>query len=147
MIPRRPLAGGEVFGKGLEVPGNPIQDREVDLFDPGEDLLHGFSAARVGRRQAEAAVAANHGSDAVEAGGGGEGIEGDLGIVVGMRIDEARRDDASLGLEYAARLRSGNAADVRDPAVCDGDVRDAPGRPRSIDHDSVGAEQLGYGIS
>jgi hypothetical protein len=54
-----------------------------------------------------------------------------------VSVDDARRDDAAVGVDDVACLRSAQAADRRDLAVPYADVAPIAGKPGSIDHDAV----------
>ena len=80
-----------------------------------------------GRGEREAAVAADGRGDPVERGGACRGIPRQLGVVVGVDVDEARRHDEPTGVDDVRR-----PADVvgRDEAaVTYGDVSNARREP------------------
>ena len=54
------------------------------------------------RGEGERAVAVDDGRDAVLEGGPGLSIPEQLGVEMGMGIDEARRDDAACGVDLEA---------------------------------------------
>ena len=73
-------------------------------------------------RQGEAAVAHQHRRHALKAGAGADRIPEDLGVHVSVAIDEARRDDAALGVERLLGGGAVDAADLGDLAVLHTDV-------------------------
>ena len=74
-----------------------------------------------GGREADAAVAHDHGGDAVPDRRREQRVPGDLAVVVGVHVDEAGRDREAGGVELLAPgLVDG--ADRGDAAVVDGDV-------------------------
>jgi hypothetical protein len=81
---------------------------------------------RTDRREAEAAIADDDGRDAVLARRGDEGIPVDLGVVVGVDVDEAGRHERAVGLEDAPRSLARATADLDDAIAVDPDVA----RPR-----------------
>ena len=74
------------------------------------------------RREAEAAVAEHHRGDAVPAGDRAVRVPADLGVVMGVQIDEARRDDQAVGVDDFLGEARRASADLRDLAVLDPDV-------------------------
>ena len=67
------------------------------------------------RREAEAAVADHHRRDAVPARQRAVRVPEDLGVVVGVQVDEARRDDQAVGVEHLVGLVGADLADLGDP--------------------------------
>ena len=57
------------------------------------------------RGEAEAAVAEHHRGDAVPAGDRAVRVPADLGVVVGVQVDEAGRDDQPVGVDDPRRRR------------------------------------------
>src|SRR6266581_9796510 len=86
--------------------------------------------------QREAAVAHDDRGDAVVARRGPEGIPEDLGVHVGVAVDEAWRDDEPVGVDDLARPLA-DAADRIDPAVAHADVGRVRRQTGSIDHHPV----------
>ena len=85
--------------------------------------------------EAEAAVAKHDGGDAVPAGDRAVGVPLDLGVVVGVEVDEAGRDDQPFGVEHLVGVGGAHgAADLRHAAVFDADIGLEPGHSRAIDH-------------
>ena len=60
------------------------------------------------------------------AGEGAVGVPEDLGVVVGVEVDEAGGDVEAVGVEHLARVARRDAADLGDDPVPDGDVRAIP---------------------
>ena len=94
-------------------------------------LRHAFDAAQhpgeprhvlgLRGREREAAVAREHGGDAVPRRRRGDGVPVELDVVVRVRVDEARRHERAVGVDRA-RGRAVAAADARDAAVAHADV-------------------------
>ena len=57
------------------------------------------------------------------------GIPADLGVVVGVQIDEARGHDEPVGVDHPVRRALGAATDLGDPAVLDPEVAAEPRAP------------------
>src|SRR5439155_24554483 len=92
----KPTPGGRVqvlrkaFPVPREAPGEDIVRNGLDVDEvPGRDLTLGGLA----RRQADAAIAHEHGGHAVPRRAGDERVPADLRVVVRMRIDEDRRNN------------------------------------------------------
>src|SRR5439155_335693 len=83
-------------------------------------------------RERVAAVPGHTGGDAVIARRGGEGLEGELRVVVRVDVDDAGHDDEPAGVDRAAR--AGEPSDVGDEAVADADVGAAHGEAGAV-HD------------
>src|SRR5215472_9022372 len=107
-----------------------------DVLGPLEIADH-QGAVRLGAGcESEAAVTHHDASDAVPAGGGPERIPEDLGVHVGMAVNEARGDDATFGVDdLAGRLT--DAANGGDAPLFDADVGAIPRQSRAVHHPAV----------
>jgi len=95
------------------------------------------ASVRLGARgEREAAIAHDDAGDAVPAGGGAERVPEDLGVHVGVPVDEAGRDDLAVGVDDLAR-RLPDAANAGDAAALDADVGAVLGQPGAIHHPAV----------
>ena len=90
----------------------------------------------------EAAVAHDHAGDAVLAGRGGVRVPEQLGVVVGVGVDEAGADDPVAGIEGLGGLGSGKVAYGRDSPVGHANVGTHTGRSRSVDHRAARDQQV-----
>jgi hypothetical protein len=91
----------------------------------------------------EPAVARERGGDTVVARGDRVGIERDLRVVVGVQVDDARRDDPPVGVDRARGARAiGHVSDRDDPAARDRDVGAPPREPRAVDHDAAADHEV-----
>jgi hypothetical protein len=93
---------------------------EGRLFDVFDDLEHGDELCRsIGfdRRQGQGAIACHDGRHAVFKGRRGEAIPAQLGVEVGVNIDEARRDNLACRVNNPCRpeIDSGRVADATVP--------------------------------
>ena len=123
----------EEGGKALPVPRQPAaQHRRRHPLDLGEQRRHPLAVLGAAGRDRVAAVPGHHGGDAVIARRGGEGLEGELRVVVRVDVDDAGHDDEAVGVDGAARARE--AADVGHEAVADADVGAAHGEAGAV-HD------------
>src|SRR6185503_1100907 len=84
------------------------------------------------RGQRESAIAHDDGGHTVPAGAAPDAIPRDLGVHVGVTVDEAWRDDQAVGVERALGRRP-NPPDLDDPAVLDCDVAAIARASRAID--------------
>jgi hypothetical protein len=93
----------------------------------GLDTRHGQhrALAQLGthRRESEATVADHDGRDAVPARQRQVRIPEQLGVVVRVEVDEARRHDLSAGVEDARGVRAAQPANPGDTTARDADVR------------------------
>ena len=71
------------------------------------------------------------------AGEGAVGIPEQLGVVVGVQVDEARRDMQAAGVDDAARVRAVEMADLGDHPVLDGDVGSIARGPRAVEDEPI----------
>jgi hypothetical protein len=108
--------------------GHPVP-RHAGLHGGKRDCLdarHGEHGAlafgRPHRREAEAAVADHNRGDAVPARERAIGIPEQLGVVVGMQVDEARRHDQAAGVDDMVGVGGADVADLGDAAILDADV-------------------------
>jgi hypothetical protein len=86
-------AGREELLKSLElVPAHPGKRLNRHVLDPREDALEEIDVGLSARRDRETTIARQDRRHTMEAGHRRIGIERDLRIIVGMRIDDARRD-------------------------------------------------------
>ena len=105
--PEPPFPAGQEFGEGLEVPvdgGEGHRGHPLDLGEhPGQVVP---LVGPVGRHR-EAAVPGQHGGDPVIAGRGGVGLEGELGVVVGVGVDDPGGHMETVGVDHLGRRRRG----------------------------------------
>src|SRR5688500_9397287 len=92
-----------------------------DRLDAGEHLSEGVLVVGPGGCEGEATVAHDDTGHTVVAGGGAEGVPGDLGVVMGMVVDEARGDSEAGGVD-GPMGGAGRLADLHDLAILHGDV-------------------------
>ena len=105
--------------------------------------------ARAHRREADAAVAHDHRGDAVPARRREQRVPGDLAVVVGVDVDEARRDQQAVGVDVrraAASSSSPGVADLGDAAVVDGDVGGPGVGTGAVDQRAAADHELVHGV-
>ena len=91
-------------------------------------------APRPERREAHPAVAGDHRGDALAGLGRHVAVDQQQVVVVGVGVDEARRDDAPGGVDGPRGLRAGEVADGSDAIARNGDIGPRPRRARAVDH-------------
>src|SRR5206468_4226652 len=87
-------------------------------------------------RDADAAIAHHHGGDAVPRRGRDRAVPANLRVVVGVRIDEARRHDQPVGIDGALGALA-DLADLGHLAAGNGDVGLVALGARAVDHGAV----------
>ena len=137
----------EVLAVGLPVPGERVED------GVGRDVLDALHHRRergpiVGAagRERHAAVPHDHARDAVPAARRADRVPGDLGVEMGVDVDEAGRHEPALGIDLASTGRI-DAAVVRvddrdDHVTADGDVGDTARRAGSVHHGAVSNDDV-----
>ena len=129
-MPIFPRIEREELGEALEaVDRDALEGAGVHALDPGEQLDEPRRVAGLQRRDREAAVAGDHGGDAVEAARRAVGLEGELRVVVRVRVDDARRHHLAGGVDHPGALARVDEADGGDAPVADADVGRRRGRP------------------
>ena len=117
MSQRRCGQGIEIVGEALPVPRHALAHHQLgDVLDAFHDLDQRVAVLRPAGREADAAIAHHHGGHAVARGRREALVPGRLPVIVGVDVDEARRDGQALGVDLLAP-GAGNAADGGDAAV------------------------------
>lgn len=142
-----PFEGVEVLAEGGPGPVDAFLQRgERHAFDPRHHppgVVGVLGPVGVERGEGEPAVAARDGGDAVVHGGGGVGVPEELGVVVGVRIDEAGGEDEPVGVLAGDGLFGDGPrlGDDDDPAAPDTDVGGVRG-PAGAVHDGRAADEV-----
>ena len=111
-----------VVRKALPRPGDAgAQHGLRNVLDAFHELDQAEMIVRFARREADAAIAHDRGGDAVLGRGGDVLAPGHLSIIVGVDVDEARRDQLAPGVDLFLALGR-NLADLGDAAVLDRDI-------------------------
>ena len=84
---------------------------------------------------------------AMEGGGVAQRIPGDLGVVVGVGVDDAGRHDQALGIDHPVRGLVPDPADGDHPAVGDGDVGMSPRHAGAVDDEPSTDDEVVHGCS
>src|SRR5207302_3206220 len=94
------LEGGEELGEALPGPGQAgLEDRLAHALDAGKHAHQEIAVRGPVGRQGEAAVATDDGGDAVPDAAGGQRLEGELGVVVGVDVDNAGGDHEAVRVD------------------------------------------------
>ena len=93
----------EVLGERLPLPRQALVEGDAgDVLDALHQLDQAVVVGRAHRREPDAAVAHHGRRDAVPARRGQLGVPRGLAVVVGVDVDEARRDQGAVGVDLAA---------------------------------------------
>jgi hypothetical protein len=135
---RPPLDGVEVLAEVLPLPRDAFGHRRAgDVLDALHQLDQPLAAVGAGGREPDTAVAHHRGRHAVPRRRRQPLVPAGLGVVVGVDVDEPRRDEAPVGIELVASGSVDARLDRRHDAVVDGDVGVAAGCSRSVDDEAV----------
>jgi len=114
--------GGEVFGKGLELPIDPGSQRaDVHALDDREVAHDQVAEMRRRRHDPETAIAGYDGRYAQRWRGRQGRVPGDLRVVMGMDVDDARHQGQSAGVDDFSSV-SADLANGGDAPISDGDI-------------------------
>jgi len=142
--------GIEILWEALPVPRHALAHHQLgDVFDALHDLDEGVAVLWPAGREAYAAIAHHHGGDAVARGRHEALVPGRLSVVVGVDVDEARRDGEPLGVDLLT-AGAGKAAEGRDAAVLDAHIGLARLISRTVEQGAVADDKIelgGQGIS
>ena len=98
-----------------------VERRAGNVLDAFHQLDQALAVLDLDRREAHAAIAHHRRGDAVPARGLQVRIPGRLAVIMGVDVDEARRDQQALGVDLLGGA-AGHLADGGDLAVLHGDV-------------------------
>jgi hypothetical protein len=124
---------GEIFPRPFEGLGEGFRRHFLDLLEHADDPL---AIGCLERRQRQRAVAGHDGRDAMFERRARGTVPQHLHVEMGVRIDEARRDDATLRIDGAFRIAT-DIADGGDPAILHGHVGELSFGTGAIDHKAV----------
>ena len=138
----------EILREGLERPVMPrpaSQRVEAHALDLLERLHDQLAMDRLGRRDAEAAIADHRRGDAMPGRDAEHAVPQDLGVVVRVHVDEARRDDLAGGVDGRVGRPVG-LAQGHHLAVLDAEVAREAGLARAVDDRAArDLEVVGHG--
>ena len=135
-LERQRIERVEVLGEGLEGPRDALREGvERHALDVLQHPHDGVAVGRTRRCEPEAAVAHDHGGDAVPRRGGEVGVPQDLGVVVGVRVDEAGRQHEAVEVDHRGAVEGlGLPAHRLDQPVGHHDGRVARRCGGAVDH-------------
>ena len=117
------------------------------LLDQPEHAREAVALRLADRRHAQRAVAGDHGGDAVLDRREHQRVEQQLGVEVGVRVDEARGDDVAAGVDDPlGRHAVERPADADDAPVVDADVAEVAGQAGAVDDQSVADDEV-HGVA
>ena len=131
----------QVLGKGLEAPRDAgLQHAERHALDLGQVAHRDVAVGGLARRDGEAAIADHGRRHAQRRRGPNLRIPGDLGIEMGVAVDDARHQRQAVGLDHLAGRHLERAAHGCDAACADGHVADHGCAARAVE-DQCAAEK------
>ena len=143
--PEIPLELAEIVAEAGPVPGEAVLERhQRHALDLGHHPPDVVVVGRLDRSQRESAVAPDHRGHPVQVRRGRGRIPEQLGVVVGVGVDDARRHHQTFGIELDGALLV-DLADRRDPAVPDADVGPASRGPGAVDDQAVSDHVVEHG--
>ena len=132
----------EILAERFPRPVEALVERGAgNILDAFHQLDQALAVLALHRREAHAAVAHHGRRDAVPARGLEIGIPGRLAVIVGVDVDEARRDQQPLGRDLFP-ARAGDLADGRDPTVLHRDVGLARAAARAVGDRAAANDQI-----
>ena len=135
----------EIVGKTLPVPGHALAHYQLgNVLDAFHHLHQRVAILRAAGREADAAIAHQHRRHAMSRRGREAVVPGDLAVILGVDVDEARRHRETLGVDLLAACAF-DAAHGGDPAVLNGNVGLARLGSGAIDHGAVAHHQIVLG--
>ena len=120
--PQPALPTRQELREGLERPVDAVECLGGHPLDLGEQPGEEGPVLEPGRCHRESAVSSEHGGHPVEAGRRGVGVPGDLGVVVGVGVDDARGYHLAGGVELLVCAVLGQIAHRRHAAVHHADI-------------------------
>ncbi len=131
------------LGEGLPGPGQAVGHHDAgNVLDPGHHVDEHVVVLLAARREADAAVAHHHRGHSVRRRRGQALRPDGLAVVVGVQVDEARRDQQSGGVDLP---RGGLAVDVADgfyDPVLHGYVADVRLTSQPVDDGAIADEEV-----
>jgi hypothetical protein len=137
--------GIEKVGEAVPVPGEAVFQHDLgDVLDAFHQVDQHVVLIGMAGREAHAAIAEQHGRDAVPGRGRQPLAPAHLRVVVGVDVDEARRHQFAARVDLFGAFRQ-VPADGRDLAVAHGEVGLVGIAARSVDDRAVADHQTGRG--
>ena len=127
-------------GDGLDIVRHALEAEVFEATQQVEGRRRRLHPAEGNRRKAYAAVPGDHGRHALTDLGDHVGADKDRVVVVGVGVDEARRDNAAGGVDLARAARVPDSTGFRDganPVAPERHIGAPPWRARAVDHLAV----------
>ncbi len=139
------LEPSEVLAEGGPVPVDPVfEGDQRHAFDLGHHPADVVVVLLLDRGEGESAVSGDHRGDAVQVGRGRRRVPEQLGVVVGVGVDDPGGDDESGGIELGGPgLLHG--ADGDDHPVLDPDIGQEAGGAGAVDDGAVADHVVEHG--
>ena len=121
-----------------------VERRAGNVLDAFHQLDQALAVLGLHRREADAAIAHHHRGDAVPARGLQTRVPGRLAVVVGVDVDEARRDQQALGVDL---LGARAATPCRPRRSCRPSTATSASRSagaRAVDHRAAADDQIEF---
>ena len=139
---RQPIDRVVVLGVRLPVPCQPVENRIArNVLDALHHLGERRAVLGTTRRERDSAVAHDDARHPVPTARGADRIPGELRIEVRVDVDEARRDEPTLGIDLTSTRAVDPAVvqsdDLGDPVGLDADVRTSRRSARAVDDGAV----------
>ena len=135
----------EILSEGFPPPGDAIVQRSAgNIFDALHQRDEFVFATGAHRRETDTAVAHHHGGDAMPATGREGFVPAHLTVVVGVNVDEARRQEIACGVDHPVRVAGSAGAmhDLSDVATVDDKAAGESWGARAVDDACVANDQV-----
>ena len=120
-----------------------VERRAGNILDAFHQLDQALAVLELDRREAHAAIAHHRRGDAMPARRLQVRIPGRLAVIVGVDVDEARRDQQALGVDLLGGA-AGHLADGGDLAVLHGDVGLVQGSAGAVGQSAAAHDQIEF---
>ncbi len=141
-VMRAPLERIEVLAEAVPLPVEAlVEGRARDVLDALHQLDEPLVILVVDRREPDPAVAHDHRGHAMPGRRDDLAVPGRLPVVVAVHVDEARRDDRTVGVDHPRRVTL-DPPDGGDPPVADRDVAARGCRARAVDDRAAADDQV-----
>ncbi len=139
------LHGVEELGEGLPSPADPRRQRRAgDVLDPLHEPDEPVVTVGTHGREADPAVARDHGGDAVPARRREKRVPGDLAVVVGVDVHEPGCDERPVGVDLSLAAPC-DLSHLDHDATAHGDIGGARRGPGAVDDRSPPDDQVVHG--
>ena len=135
----------EVLGEALPLPAQTFVQRCArNVFDAFHEFDEPLAIAFSNGSESDATVAHDNGGDTVIGRWRKVAIPRGLAVVVSVNVDKARGDQCSVGIDHSRGIAL-NIANLHHNAVAHGDIGDAAGFSRAIEHEATADNEIELG--